>query len=166
MTTMNDAPLGFMPIPTAEQLAEALANVRSFHDMSAELIAPELLKNLLAAIAANPTQKGEAVEVVAWGWECLGQHVTADKVQAAVLQSYGAGLEPLMTVAQHQRILAASVPSGCKVVPVEATEDMKEAGCQAYMNADAAAWIMHRSSMGAAYKAMVSSTEGVKDERG
>lgn len=26
---------------------------------------------------------------------------------------------PLMTVAQHQRILAASVPAGCKVVPVE-----------------------------------------------
>ena len=53
MTTMNDAPLGYMPIPTAEQLAEALANVRCFHDLSAELIAPELLANLLAAISAQ-----------------------------------------------------------------------------------------------------------------
>lgn len=48
---------GYMPIPTAEQLAEALENVGSFHDMSAELIAPELLANLLAA----PTVKAEQV---------------------------------------------------------------------------------------------------------
>ena len=58
--------------------------------------------------------------------------------------------------------LATTVPAGCKVVPVEATEDMEEAGCQAYMNADAAAWIMHRSSMGAAYKAMVAAANGGK----
>ena len=50
-------PDGFMPIPTAEQLAEALDNVRSFHDMSAELIAPELLTNLLAALAASTGQE-------------------------------------------------------------------------------------------------------------
>ena len=156
MTTMNDAPLGYMPIPTAEQIADALDGVRCYHDMSAELIAPELLKNLLAAIAANPTQQGEAVEVV--GYLLEKGNGLLSRMNA------GSNDSPLMTVAQHQRILAASVPSGCKVVPVEATEDMKEAGCQAYMNADAAAWIMHRSSMGAAYKAMVSSTEGVKDE--
>ena len=42
-------PDGYMPIPTAEQLADALENVRSFHDMSAELIAPRLLANLLAS---------------------------------------------------------------------------------------------------------------------
>ena len=53
MTTMNDAPLGYMPIPTAEQLAEALDKVRCFHDLSAELIAPELLKNLLASLLAS-----------------------------------------------------------------------------------------------------------------
>ena len=41
-------PDGYMPIPTAEQIADALENVRCFHDMSAELIAPELLANLLA----------------------------------------------------------------------------------------------------------------------
>ena len=32
---------------------------------------------------------------------------------------------PLMTVAQHQRILAASVPAGCKVVPVELLERLE-----------------------------------------
>ena len=53
MTTMNEERSGYMPIPTAEQVAEALANVRCFHDMSAELIAPELLKNLLAAAPAG-----------------------------------------------------------------------------------------------------------------
>ena len=59
MTTMNDAPLGYMPIPTVEQLAEALANVRCFHDLSAELIAPELLENLLAAMKAQAAPVGE-----------------------------------------------------------------------------------------------------------
>ena len=57
MTTMNDAPLGYMPVPTVEQLAEALSNVRCFHDMSAELVAPELLANLLAALAASTGQE-------------------------------------------------------------------------------------------------------------
>jgi hypothetical protein len=52
-------PDGYMPIPTAEQLADALESVRCFHDMSAELIAPELLVNLLGA----PTVKAEQVLV-------------------------------------------------------------------------------------------------------
>lgn len=46
-------PDGYMPIPTAEQLADALDGVRCFHDMGAELIAPELLANLLAALSAQ-----------------------------------------------------------------------------------------------------------------
>lgn len=37
---------------------------------------------------------------------------------------------------------------------VEPTEEMKEAGCQAYMDADGMIGIMHRSSMGHAYQAM------------
>lgn len=49
-------PDGYMPIPTAEQLADALENVRCFHDMSAELIAPELLANLLAVTAVKAEQ--------------------------------------------------------------------------------------------------------------
>ena len=57
MTTMNEERVGYMPIPTDEQVAEALAKVRCFHDLSAELIAPELLKNLLAALAASTGQE-------------------------------------------------------------------------------------------------------------
>ncbi len=49
-------PDGYMPIPTAEQLADALDGVRCFHDMSAELIAPELLANLLAVTAVKAEQ--------------------------------------------------------------------------------------------------------------
>ena len=58
-------PDGYMPIPTVEQLAEALANVRCFHDMSAELIAPELLRNLLAAAPATPAAQGAVPDVSA-----------------------------------------------------------------------------------------------------
>lgn len=54
---------GYMPIPTAEQLAEALENVGSFHDMSAELIAPELLANLLAETAKDCLVVGSSLPV-------------------------------------------------------------------------------------------------------
>jgi len=106
MTTMNDAPLGYMPIPTVDQLAEALANVRCFHDLSAELIAPELLKNLLAAIAANPTQQSEVVEVAQ-----VVSYLSACADGYDPDAPHPGPPEPLMTVAQHQRILAASVPA-------------------------------------------------------
>lgn len=56
-------PDGYMPIPTAEHLAEALANVRCFHDMSAELIAPELLANLLGAPTVKAEQADEAKRI-------------------------------------------------------------------------------------------------------
>ena len=65
MTTMNEARPGYMPIPTAEQVADALASVRCFHDLSAELIAPELLKNLLAAAPATPAAQGAVPDVSA-----------------------------------------------------------------------------------------------------
>ena len=67
----------------------------------------------LFAILANPAQQGEAVEVVGW---LGGNGLHADRHDAT-----GAPF-PLMTVAQHQRILAATVPAGCKVVPVELLE--------------------------------------------
>ena len=55
----RDVPDGYMPIPTAEQIADALENVRCFHDLGAELIAPELLANLLAAISAQQSAQPE-----------------------------------------------------------------------------------------------------------
>ena len=62
MTTMNEERPGYMPIPTVEQLADALANVRCFHDLSAELIAQELLANLLAALAASTGREAASHE--------------------------------------------------------------------------------------------------------
>lgn len=66
----RDVPDGYMPIPTAEQIADALENVRCFHDMSAELIAPELLANLLAALSAQQSAHvsvpRELLERVCW----------------------------------------------------------------------------------------------------
>lgn len=43
-----------------------------------------------------------------------------------------------------------------KMVPVEPTAEQEEAGCQAYMDADGkGCWVLHKSSMGHAYKAML-----------
>lgn len=44
---------------------------------------------------------------------------------------------------------------GWKLVPVEPTTEMAEAGCQGYMKADGSAWLMHRSSMEHAYRDML-----------
>ena len=49
-----------------------------------------------AALSQQP-ECGEGLEVVSWAWECMGAHVTADKVQAAVLQGDGVPLEPLVS---------------------------------------------------------------------
>lgn len=48
-----------------------------------------------------------------------------------------------------------TIPKGYKLVPVETTEEMNEAACQGYMAADGSAWVMHKSSMEAAYRAMI-----------
>lgn len=106
---------------------------------------------LRAAIApmwntrAHPTQQGEAVEVVAWVTPEKDRVITALTVAAAredggaMLSSVRPYSVPCMTVAQHQRILAASVPAGCKVVPVEriaiALEAVQNAMEDAYNNA-------------------------------
>ena len=51
---------------------------------------------------------------------------------------------------------SADVPDGWKLVPVEPTYDIEQAGCQAYMDADGPGTLwMHTSSMGHAYKAMI-----------
>ena len=78
MTTMNEERSGYMPIPTAEQVAEALANVRCFHDMSAELIAPELLKNLLAAAPAQPAVQDQSEVQKLREWIPVSERLPAD----------------------------------------------------------------------------------------
>lgn len=101
MTTMNEERAGYMPIPTAEQVAEALANVRCFHDLSAEIIAPELLKNLLAAAPEHPARQGEAVEVAQ-----VVSYLSACADGYDPDAPHPGPPEPLMTVAQHNRIVA------------------------------------------------------------
>jgi len=151
-------PDGYMPIPTAEQIADALESVRCFHDMSAELIAPELLVNLLGAPTVKAEQADEAkridkqcrddvaaalgfvsggnfawsylltqikecvrvaeapslpaagsaeeeVEVVAWRY----RHSEQEKWQTGVERKSLWETEPLMTVAQHKRLMAAEI---------------------------------------------------------
>ena len=73
----------------------------------------EFVGSLLTKALANPTQQGEAVEVVAWMWLDLNGDMQFNNKN------------PLMTVAQHERIMAASVPAGCKVVPVELLERLE-----------------------------------------
>lgn len=111
-------PDGYIPIPTAEQLADALDGVRCYHDMSAELIAPELLANLLAvttvkeslSVAPSLPAAGSAreeVEVVAWQDAENPLYTTAER---RVMHEWVANQYPiveLMTVAQHERIVAA-----------------------------------------------------------
>ena len=80
----------------------------------------------LFAILANPTQQGEAVEVVAWRWKYqIPKEIAGSEWDWSFASHWSTGpkdAEPLMTVAQHQRIMAASVPAGCEVVPVELLE--------------------------------------------
>lgn len=169
-------PDNYMPIPTAEQLAEALNNVGCFHDMSAELIAPELLANLLAAeqsttdkqslTVAEQSAQGEVeeFEVVAYigrsarmtgeGWEegpeysvLAGDATDADKRYDV----------PLMTVAKHKRIVAqlAARDAGVVRVPVElltilASEGLSETESDRYVDAvmDARALLAQRERGG------------------
>jgi len=71
----RDVPDGYMPIPTAEQIADALDGVRCYHDMSAELIAPRLLANLLAATTVKESLSVAGVPAgVPDGWiACANQ---------------------------------------------------------------------------------------------
>ena len=126
-------PDGYMPIPTAEQIADALDGVRCYHDMSAELIAPRLLANLLAVTTVK-TETCEAladkrnfgtpapflpaagstveeVEVVAWVTPEKDRAITA-LTEAAAREDGGAMLSsvrpysvPCMTVDQCLRML-------------------------------------------------------------
>lgn len=113
----------------------------------------EFVGSLLTKAIVQPAQQGEAVEVV--GYLLEKGNGLLSRMNA------GSNDSPLMTVAQHQRILAASVPAGCKVVPVEPTDEMRRAAQdkladEGFIVTD---WLVH-----AIYSAMLASAEGVKDE--
>lgn len=87
----------------------------------------EHLGGLLKKAIAQPAQQGEAVEAVeVRGLQWLDTGHYRKKPPQFGYNPHD--WNPLMTVAQHQRILAASVPAGCKVVPVEPTQAMIAAG--------------------------------------
>lgn len=83
------------------------------------------LEKDIRAILAQPAQQSEAVEVVGIriSTDGFGSYI-ADSAMGIGAVMPGEVRAPLMTVAQHQRILAASVPAGCKVVPVELLEQI------------------------------------------
>ena len=79
-------------------------------------------ERLRTQLASHAERDGEEVEVVGWlGGN--GLHTEESMASGAPF--------PLMTVAQHNRILAASVPAGCKVVPVELLEDLRDLAADA-----------------------------------
>ena len=76
-----------------------------------------------SAVQSAPAGEREAVEVVGYRFF----HVDHGYIfRRTHIYEGNPSLEAhsLMTVAQHQRILAASVPAGCKVVPVELLEQI------------------------------------------
>ena len=70
----------------------------------------EYLGGLLKKAIAQPAQQGEAVEVVAW-LNTLTGDTTSYAVAVMDWDDESEPVQSLMTVAQHQRILAASVPA-------------------------------------------------------
>lgn len=86
------------------------------------------LQKELADLHSARSAQAERVEVVGYaGLNQLELHrllpkYPGMKVKKEPNERY---TEPLMTVAQHERIMAASVPAGCKVVPVELLERLE-----------------------------------------
>lgn len=100
---------------------------------------------LIAAYASESAAKAHVNSYATKG--CSGLHVT-----------------PLYTAPPAQ---ASAWPEGWKLVPVEPTHEMEVAGCEGYMRADGN-FIMHNSSMGHAYAAMLAAapTPGASDGKG
>ena len=87
----------------------------------------------------------EAVEVVGYldAHDCLWNETT-----------HPDRMIPLMTVGQHHRIMAASVPAGCKVVPVELLERLEHV----------TRTLVPHLQCHVDLRALLASAEGVKDE--
>ena len=178
-----------------------MSEVTIDRELLADLLSNDREKSIhaertLYAILANPTQQSEAVEVVAYmtcaarmtmdGWENGDEYAVIASEASDADKRYNV---PLMTVAQHQRILAASVPAGtvavsdgCVLVP-----EARETGSweSARIGDFNAGWNACRESVftllkKAAYmeldtvkrsiaiqdelRALLASAEGVKDE--
>ena len=95
------------------ELLEQMRNFTVMHDSGVAGV----LRGQIDAILAQPTQQGEVVEVAQ-----VVSYLSACADGYNPDAPHPGPPEPLMTVAQHKRILAASVPAGCKVVPAEFLE--------------------------------------------
>lgn len=97
-------------------------------------------RNKLRAILAHPTQLGEAVEVVGIriSTDGFGSYI-ADSAMGIGAVMPGDVREPLMTVAQHQRILAAATRPADQVAEgVVVSRELLE-NCADYMMGSASA---------------------------
>ena len=65
---------------------------------------------------------------------------------------------------QARAALQPVIPEGWQLVPIEPTEEMNEEGCQGYMQADDKCWLMHKSSMAFAYKAMLAAAPNPEEQ--
>lgn len=95
------------------------------HDNDRYMLGRELRKALSTPPADSADmggQAGEEVEVRGLQWLDTGHY----RKKPPQFGYNPHDWNPLMTVAQHKRILAASVPAGCKVVPVELLELLHE----------------------------------------
>lgn len=88
-----------------------------------------VVNQLRAELAALKAGQGEAVEVVAWRSEryiCGESHYSPPRLTFEQPYSTDRNCEPLMTVAQHERIVAAisapPTPADARLVPVELLE--------------------------------------------
>ena len=112
------------------------------------------LSTELAALLADHTE--QHLEMVEQSVEVVGYMDTSDRLWADTTRPEL--MFPLMTVAQHQRILAASVPAGCKVVPVELLELLHEMVDLHERRGTVLTVQMEE------LRALLASAEGVKDE--
>lgn len=119
-------------------------------------------RNKLRSILAHPAQQGEAVEVVGIriSTDGFGSYI-ADSAMGIGAAMPGEVREPLMTVAQHQRILAAATRPADQVAEgVVVSRELLE-NCADYMMGSASAQvrIWHDQC-----RALLASAEGVKNE--
>jgi hypothetical protein len=119
------------------------------------LSAIERLESVLAAArATQAVPDAEAVKVVGFSW--LNTAHFRRKVPTFCIPEHW---HALMTVAQHNLIMAATVPAGSRVVPVEPTHMMVVAGERQWESSG-----NESPDCAAIYRAMLASAEGVKDE--
>ena len=108
--------------------------------------------------------RDEILERHWWSWQASRQALEGEPAAYAVYWGHGEvelyesplpvfGHEPDAVTPLYTHP-ASAVPEGWKLVPVESSYAMEDAGCGAYMEADGNLW-MHYSSMGHAYKAMI-----------